>query len=1425
MEVVLKEEPEDEAPAGRLVKLEARESTPSSKKVMPRDMVKVGADEKLWVPWFESKLHKCNICGEVRTCGLSFKNHIYDKHQYMSRKQYVKRFPGADIEPEPWSCTLCRNTVKWTKKCIVDHLKSTHSMTREEFEETFNMPAKHLVDAPAGGEYNFNARTELGLANKNPSTSVSPTMARLKCGLCDEEVDTLAEHIDNYHKMSKEAYLKICPKDANKFAKRTGPMSGFFCKICEEITENTHEAIKEHLDLHAIDLKDYEKTFEIDVEAENDDDEIVLPDSEIMMGHNVDDSMKRGEDEKGSDEEVRKDDDFVPHRGSTENPWYEVIKITCEECKNSFWLGQFMKHIILTHKLPIKTYKLKYPNTVIPKKQYTCRICGMTCSHYASPISGHLTGRHNMTMTEYYEKYEKHKVKPPTPQPAIEPVVSVEPSALDVDDDESNLDNPNSKNQRMAEFQKSGKIPWYESKTTVCRFCNEEWLLGSFRRHLYDRHDKVSRTAYAEMFPDADIALPIWRCKICGNGIKWVRDNIFYHLRTHNFTMEGYRQIYIEGNGPPPATVPSKPMPNLVPISVKPDGKEEKQFRCKLCNTLVAFESEAIKNHLKTFHNMSINDYQPISHARSLGGPPGFNSSFPISDTYMDISPKPAIMNQPYVNTPLYRALMQPSMLHNVAPLQTAPQTTLTSTGPPWYNKCKWTCMICNKAFSSGFWRHVSESHSVRKEDYLQQFGKTGIEIVNYFCKICNKKIPWSGASINAHTKAEHAMTLKEYEVVYGPQPVQAVVEAPKVPAYIMPPISNYKNSQIHLVHAPNKWFNGCEYKCQLCGRILYSVAGLAMHLKDTHMMDKFSYFREFGRTGINIRKYRCKICLKSFPWSGVSISKHVKQAHNMSLQRYSNTYEAGSTTESIRNGCNLEDLESVRTETNVSPSKATGLKWYNKCSWTCQECGSTISTNSSAFYKHVVQDHGMPIHQYKEKHGNTGFVYVDHTCKLCNKKVPFNGLAMCKHFKHTHNMQLEEYELRFMRDDDGSSTGEYYAPTDEFWYNKCLWKCQICGNKNKSLGSSKKHIHKVHNMPYEDYAEQYGTEGILEVDFKCKICKSSMSCNGVTIASHLLNNHKLTLTEYEKVYLKGGQEEEDEDEDMQDQSQEGQHFLAGIKTESEPMVTSTPVTREEPKEHKDKAWYQKCKYFCQICNNPYFSISALRNHTKVKHNMDRDTYVSIYGVDAGKVIEDYICKICHRTLKCEGRSLNAHMRNCHKMGILEYSNRYEANRNTNDDPNYYSETYQIELDNDEGGEEEHDGENMAESIGIDEDMEDSVEASDPLANFISTEVVDDDYCDEDMTVEESLHFNFDEEDAMAEEEEEEEQAGREVKPDISQIEIHHDDGSGDEEEQQQGGSLEITSLSVEEGEEEEDEGEVSMGVLELDHSAENPLL
>ena len=87
----------------------------------------------------------------------------------------------------------------------------------------------------------MNARTELVLANKadttsdnvalddlaselisaeESSTTATPATATktsavggVRCSLCEEEVvdSSLAVHVKDYHRMSRQAYLKICP--------------------------------------------------------------------------------------------------------------------------------------------------------------------------------------------------------------------------------------------------------------------------------------------------------------------------------------------------------------------------------------------------------------------------------------------------------------------------------------------------------------------------------------------------------------------------------------------------------------------------------------------------------------------------------------------------------------------------------------------------------------------------------------------------------------------------------------------------------------------------------------------------------------------------------------------------------------------------------------------------------------------------------------------------------------------------------------------------------------------------------------------------------------------------------------------------------------------------------------------------------------
>ena len=84
----------------------------------------------------------------------------------------------------------------------------------------------------------------------------------------------------------------------------------------------------------------------------------------------------------------------------------------------------------------------------------------------------------------------------------------------------------------------------------------------------------------------------------------------------------------------------------------------------------------------------------------------------------------------------------------------------------------------------------------------------------------------------------------------------------------------------------------------------------------------------------------------------------------------------------------------------------------------------------------------------------------------------------------------------------------------------------------------------------------------------------------------------------------------------------DAEHFLAGGSSGSDQWHgASNALSREEIAARRERPWYQKCQYFCQICNQSYFSISALRNHSKViKKNILNYTYIK-------KLVEIYVAR------------------------------------------------------------------------------------------------------------------------------------------------------------------------------------------------------
>ena len=153
-----------------------------------------------------------------------------------------------------------------------------------------------------------------------------------------------------------------------------------------------------------------------------------------------------------------------------------------------------------------------------------CLVCGALMAHYSSTKSRHLTSKHGITITEYYEEYHKHqptketlesiekmKVEKEPKDEFVTPVTSTVRSmskstfdiksivrqvmGCDLTSPQAVINDPIEATGRILAnktYKETGKHPWYELKSVICELCNGEYLMGSLRRHLYDQHDKMS---------------------------------------------------------------------------------------------------------------------------------------------------------------------------------------------------------------------------------------------------------------------------------------------------------------------------------------------------------------------------------------------------------------------------------------------------------------------------------------------------------------------------------------------------------------------------------------------------------------------------------------------------------------------------------------------------------------------------------------------------------------------------------------------------------------------------------------------------------------------------------------------------------------------------------------------------------------------
>lgn len=80
-------------------------------------------------------------------------------------------------------------------------------------------------------------------------------------------------------------------------------------------------------------------------------------------------------------------------------------------------------------------------------------------------------------------------------------------------------------------------------------------------------------------------------------------------------------------------------------------------------------------------------------------------------------------------------------------------------------------------------------------------------------------------------------------------------------------------------------------------------------------------------------------------------------------------------------------------------------------------------------------------------------------------------------------------------------------------WHDQCLYECMKCGKRGYDIRRMKRHCRNVHD-------DGKCQKKLTDVVYECIMCSKEMSCDGITIESHVRSWHGLrTLGEFSVAY------------------------------------------------------------------------------------------------------------------------------------------------------------------------------------------------------------------------------------------------------------------------------------------------------------------
>ena len=306
------------------------------------------------------------------------------------------------------------------------------------------------------------------------------------------------------------------------------------------------------------------------------------------------------------------------------------------------------------------------------------------------------------------------------------------------------------------------------------------------------------------------------------------------------------------------------------------------------------------------------------------------------------------------------------------------------------------------------------------------------------------------------------------------------------------------------------------------------------------------------------------------------------------------------------------------------------GDKW-NRCKYQCCLC-DWITLDHRQIRIHIANQHQIPYNDYIRQYGDTEIVRKRFHCDLCKSEMKFCRQNIYAHMKDVHKMTLDEYEANVGMGRNGEFDGDEneeeivihgepqtYTPvsqpksqsgllddgrTPSRW-NKCRFKCQLCGKLSSEKRHVREHIVKVHGLSLQEYESTYGSCEIHTEYFVCAICRAEVKHNLKNISLHLQNSHNMNANQYEEQY---GRLPEQDNVSMEDFSF-GAHFMLdddGQEQYLDPQVVQAPPAPQPELATPSKADVQNPRNkHCTPCNREFNRRQAFVEHCRNVHKMN----------------------------------------------------------------------------------------------------------------------------------------------------------------------------------------------------------------------------